>query len=79
MTGAGRGGGASRAGALGKLLLLAAGLAAGGLVLRGAGAVPGSEWVDRYVRDRGLFGEAAFLAAGAGATAAGRRDERPQR
>ena len=57
--------------ALGKPLLLAAGLAAGGLVLRAAGAVPGTEWVDRYVRDRGLFGEAVFLAAGAAATAAG--------
>jgi uncharacterized membrane protein YdjX (TVP38/TMEM64 family) len=57
--------------ALGKLLLLTAGLAAGGLVLRAAGAVPGTEWVDRYVRDRGLLGEAVFLAAGAVATAAG--------
>jgi uncharacterized membrane protein YdjX (TVP38/TMEM64 family) len=56
---------------LGKLLLLAAGLAAGGLALREAGAVPGTEWVDRYVRDRGLFGEAVFLAAGAVLTAAG--------
>ena len=57
--------------ALGKLLLLAGGLAAGGLVLRAAGAVPGTDWVDRYVRDRGLLGEALFLAAGAAATAAG--------
>ena len=63
--------GGDRARALGKLLLLAGGLAAGGLVLRAAGAVPGTEWVDRYVRDRGLFGEAVFLAAGAVATAAG--------
>lgn len=57
--------------ALGKLLLLAAGLAAGGVVLRALGAVPGTEWVDRYVRDQGLVGEAMFLAAGAVATAAG--------
>jgi uncharacterized membrane protein YdjX (TVP38/TMEM64 family) len=64
-------GGAQARRALGKLLLLAAGLAVGGLVLRGAGAVPGTEWVDRYVRDRGLFGEAVFLAAGAALTAAG--------
>lgn len=60
-----------RARALGKLLLLAAGLIAGGLLLRALGAVPGTEWVDRYVRDRGLLGEALFLAAGAAATAAG--------
>jgi uncharacterized membrane protein YdjX (TVP38/TMEM64 family) len=73
LTGAGAGGrhAAGRRAALGKLVLLAAGLAAGGLVLRGAGAVPGTEWVDRYVRDRGLLGEAVFLAAGAAATAAG--------
>jgi uncharacterized membrane protein YdjX (TVP38/TMEM64 family) len=64
-------GGAQARRALGKLLLLAAGLAAGGLALREAGAVPGTEWVDRYVRDRGLFGEAVFLAAGAVLTAAG--------
>jgi uncharacterized membrane protein YdjX (TVP38/TMEM64 family) len=64
-------GGSQAMRAFGKLLLLAAGLAAGGLVLRAAGAVPGTEWVDRYVRDRGLFGEAVFLAAGAVATAAG--------
>ena len=65
------GGRGARARALGKLLLLAAGLAAGGWALREAGAVPGTEWVDRYVRDRGLFGEAAFLAAGVALTAAG--------
>ena len=63
--------GGDRARALGKLLLLAGGLAVCGLVLRAAGAVPGTEWVDRYVRDQGLFGEAVFLAAGAVATAAG--------
>jgi uncharacterized membrane protein YdjX (TVP38/TMEM64 family) len=69
--GVGATGGAARLRALGKLLLLAGGLAAGGLVLRAAGAVPGTDWVDRYVRDRGLFGEAVFLLAGAVATAAG--------
>ena len=57
--------------ALGKLVLLAAGLAAGGLVLRALGAAPGTDWVDRYVRDQGVLGEAVFLAAGAVATAAG--------
>ena len=57
--------------ALGKLLSLAAGLTAGGLLLRAAGAVPGTDWVDLYVRDRGLLGEGLFLAAGAAASAAG--------
>ena len=57
--------------ALGKLVLLAAGLAAGGLVLRAVGAAPGTDWVDRYVRDQGALGEAVFLASGAVATAAG--------
>jgi uncharacterized membrane protein YdjX (TVP38/TMEM64 family) len=70
-TAANDGGSRATTRALGKLLLLAAGLAAGGLMLRAVGAVPGTEWVDRYVRDRGLFGEAVFLAAGALATAAG--------
>lgn len=60
-----------RARAVGKLALLAGGLVAGGLVLRAAGAVPGTDWVDRYVRDQGPLGEAVFLAAGAAATAAG--------
>ena len=63
--------GGARGRALGKLVFLAVGLAAGGLALRAAGAVPGTEWVDRYVRDRGAFGEVVFLAAGAVLTAAG--------
>ena len=57
--------------AVGKLLLLAGGLVAGGLALRAVGAVPGTEWVDLYVRDRGLLGEAVFLLAGAVLTAVG--------
>ncbi|WP_027285322.1 TVP38/TMEM64 family protein [Rubritepida flocculans] len=57
--------------ALGKLLLLVAGLVLGGLLLREIGAAPGTEWVDRYVRDQGLLGETLFVLAGAAATAAG--------
>jgi uncharacterized membrane protein YdjX (TVP38/TMEM64 family) len=57
--------------AVGKLLLLAAGLAAAGLLLRSLGAAPGTEWVDRHVRDQGLLGEAVFLGLGGLATAAG--------
>lgn len=57
--------------ALGKLLLLAAGLLMLGVVLRELGGVPGTEWVDRYVRDEGLWGEVVFLAVGAAITALG--------
>jgi uncharacterized membrane protein YdjX (TVP38/TMEM64 family) len=57
--------------ALLKLALLAGGLAAGGLVLRTVGAAPGTDWVDAFVRDDGLRGEAVFVLAGAVATAAG--------
>ncbi|MBW8270678.1 TVP38/TMEM64 family protein [Caldovatus aquaticus] len=54
-----------------RLLALAGGLAAAGLVLRGLGAAPGTAWVDRHVRGQGALGEAAFVAMGALATAAG--------
>jgi uncharacterized membrane protein YdjX (TVP38/TMEM64 family) len=57
--------------ALAKLFVLAAGLAAGGWALRTLGAAPGTEWVDRFVRDEGLWGETVFVLAGAAATAAG--------
>jgi uncharacterized membrane protein YdjX (TVP38/TMEM64 family) len=57
--------------ALGKLLLLAAGLVLAGLLLRALGAAPGTDWVDRYVRDQGLLGETIFVLAGAAATAVG--------
>jgi uncharacterized membrane protein YdjX (TVP38/TMEM64 family) len=57
--------------ALSKLLLLAAGLLALGAVLREMGGVPGTEWVDRYVRDEGLWGEVIFIAVGAAVTAVG--------
>ena len=64
-------GGARRQRAIGKLLVLACGLILGGLLLRALGAVPGTEWVDRYIRDRGILGETIFLVAGAAAAAAG--------
>jgi len=57
--------------AIGKLLLMVAGLALGGFLLRALGAAPGTEWVDFYIRDQGLLGETLFLLAGAAATAVG--------
>jgi uncharacterized membrane protein YdjX (TVP38/TMEM64 family) len=51
--------------------LLAAGLIIAGLLLRALGAAPGTEWVDLYVRDRGLTGEALFVLAAAAATLVG--------
>lgn len=63
--------GAGRARALGKLLLLVLGLIAGGWLLRTLGAAPGTEWVDRYVRDEGVLGEALFVAIAAIGTAVG--------
>lgn len=57
--------------AIGKLLLMVAGLALGGLLLRALGAAPGTEWVDLYIRDQGLLGETLFVLAGAAATAVG--------
>ncbi len=56
---------------LAKLALLATGLAAAGTLLRLLGAAPGTEWVDRYLRDEGPWGEAVFVLAAAAATAAG--------
>lgn len=56
---------------LARLAVLAAGLIAGGLLLRALGAAPGTEWVDRYIRDEGLLGEALFVAVAAAATAVG--------
>ncbi len=56
---------------LGRLVLLALGLALAGLVLRALGAAPGTEWVDRHLRDEGLLGEAVFVLAVMAATAAG--------
>ena len=56
---------------VGKLLVLAAGLVLGGLLLRALGAAPGTAWVDHYIRGQGLLGETIFLLAGAAASAAG--------
>jgi uncharacterized membrane protein YdjX (TVP38/TMEM64 family) len=60
-----------RAKAVGKLLLLAAGLVVAGLALRGLGTALGTEWVDRNIRGQGLWGEAVFILVGTVATAAG--------
>ncbi|WP_372616925.1 TVP38/TMEM64 family protein [Falsiroseomonas sp.] len=57
--------------ALLKLLLLAAGLLASGVLLRELGGVPGTAWVDASIRDEGLWGEVVFTAVGAALTAAG--------
>lgn len=62
---------ARRRAALAKLALLVLGLAAGGWLLRTLGAAPGTEWVDRYVRGEGLWGEALFVLVAAAATAVG--------
>jgi uncharacterized membrane protein YdjX (TVP38/TMEM64 family) len=62
---------ARRRAALLRLLILALGLMAGGVLLRSLGAVPGTEWVDQYVLGQGLLGDAVFVLAGAALTAAG--------
>lgn len=54
-----------------KLAVLAAGLAAAGLLLRSIGFAPGTGWVDEWVLGQGLLGDAVFVAMGAAATAAG--------
>ncbi len=60
-----------RARAVAKLLVLAAGLAAAGLLLRAFGGLLGTEWVDRTIRGQGLWGEGIFLLVGMAATAVG--------
>ncbi|WP_043358941.1 TVP38/TMEM64 family protein [Belnapia sp. F-4-1] len=57
--------------AVAKLLVLAAGLVAAGLLLRALGGLLGTEWVDRTIRGRGLWGEGVFLLVGMAATAVG--------
>jgi uncharacterized membrane protein YdjX (TVP38/TMEM64 family) len=57
--------------ALGRLLLLIGGLSLAGILLRELGAVPGTDWVDRHVRDQGPAGEGLFLLLGAALTAVG--------
>jgi uncharacterized membrane protein YdjX (TVP38/TMEM64 family) len=63
--------GARRRAALAKFAVMAAGLAAAGLLLRGIGLAPGTDWVDRWVLGQGLLGDLVFVAMGAAATAAG--------
>jgi uncharacterized membrane protein YdjX (TVP38/TMEM64 family) len=60
-----------RARALLKLAVLIAGLVAAGLLLRSFGAVPGTEWADRWLKGQGLLGEAVLLLLGAALTAVG--------
>ena len=62
---------ARRRTALVRLGMLAAGLAAAGLLLRSVGFAPGTDWVDRWVLGQGLLGDVVFVAMGAAATAAG--------
>jgi uncharacterized membrane protein YdjX (TVP38/TMEM64 family) len=54
-----------------RLLLLAAGLVAFGLALRGVGLAPGSDFVDTHIRDAGWQGELLLFGLGAALTAAG--------
>ncbi len=56
---------------LAKLGVLAAGLVAGGLLLRALGAAPGTAWVDAYIRDEGFRGEVVFVLVAALATGVG--------
>jgi uncharacterized membrane protein YdjX (TVP38/TMEM64 family) len=62
---------ARRRAALLRLAMLAAGLAAAGLVLREIGLTPEAGWLEHRVRGRGLDGRLAFVAIGAAVTAAG--------
>lgn len=57
--------------ALLRAILLAAGLAAAGWMLRVIGVAPGTELADRYLGGGGLAAEALFIAAGSIATAIG--------
>ncbi|MBU8539055.1 TVP38/TMEM64 family protein [Falsiroseomonas tokyonensis] len=56
---------------LAKLLVLAAGLLAGGALLRQLGGVPGTGWMDREILGDGLRGELVFVLVGAALTAVG--------
>ena len=62
---------ARRRAALLRLVVLACGLAAAGLVLREIGLTPDAGWVEQWVRGRGLVGDLVFIAVGAASTAAG--------
>lgn len=60
-----------RGAALRRLLLLAAGLVAAGLVLRAVGLTPEAGWMERWVRGGGAAGRLVFVALAAALTAAG--------
>lgn len=60
----------TRAGWL-RLALLVGGLALAGVLLREWGALPGTDWADRNLRDQGLSGEIIFVILGAALTAVG--------
>ncbi|HYF07630.1 MAG TPA: VTT domain-containing protein [Acetobacteraceae bacterium] len=54
-----------------RLVLMAAGVVGAIMVIRFLGTAGGTEWVDRFVKNQGLPGDAIFLAIGIVATAAG--------
>ncbi len=54
-----------------KALVMAAGLAGAGLLLRAMGAAPGTEWADQYLLGKGASGFALFLLVGGALTAVG--------
>lgn len=60
----------TRAGWL-RLALLVGGLALAGVLLREWGALPGTDWADRNLRDQGLSGDVIFVLVGAALTAVG--------
>ena len=56
---------------IGRILLTAAGLVGGFLVLRKMGSGTATEWVDQFVKGQGVPGDAIFVVVGVVATAAG--------
>lgn len=62
---------ARRRAVLVKFAVMAAGLAAAGLLFRSIGLAPGTEWVDRWVLGQGALGDLVFVAMGAAVTAVG--------
>lgn len=62
---------AARKGGLNKGFLIAIGVVCAFYMVRKMGAGTATEWVDSFVKDQGLAGEAIFVAVGMAATAAG--------
>lgn len=62
---------AARKGGLNKGLLLAIGVVAAFWVLRRMGSGTATEWIDEFVKNQGVSGEAIFIGVGMAATAAG--------